>query len=70
MHQGLELCLTSSGQKVSVPKQRNLQGLLYWYHDHKKRGVIPAAADFDTITMRLAVNKLDAKKAGKELDLT
>ena len=53
-----------------MPTQRKLQGLLYWYHDHKKRGVIPAAADFDTITMRLAVNKLDAKKAGKELDLT
>ena len=32
--------------------------------------MIPSAADFDAYAMRLAVNKFDAKKGGKELDLT
>ena len=32
--------------------------------------MIPAAANFDTTAMRLAVNKFEAEKAGKELDIT
>ena len=56
--------------KVGMLTHRKLQGFLYWYHDHKKRGMILAAANFDTIVMRLAVKKFDAEKMGKELDLT
>ena len=56
--------------KVGMPTQHKLKGFLYWYHDQKKRVVIPAAANFDKIVMRLAVNKFDAEKAIKELDLT
>ena len=50
--------------------QCKLQGFLYWYHDQKKRGMIPAEADFDSTAMRLAVNEFDAKKSGKDLDIT
>ena len=32
--------------------------------------MIPSSAVFDATAMRLAVNKFDAKKGGKELDLT
>ena len=32
--------------------------------------MIPAVADFDVAAMQLEVNEFDAKKAGKELDLT
>ena len=56
--------------KVGMPTQRKLQGFLYWYHDQKKRGVIPAAANFDATAMRLAVKKIDAEKSGKEIYLT
>ena len=56
--------------KIVIPIQRKLKGFLYWYHDQKKRGMIPAAADFDATAMRLAVNRFDAEKEGKELDLT
>ena len=55
--------------KVGMPTQRKLQGFLYWYPEHRKRGLIPAAADFDATPMRLAVNEFDAEKAGKGLDL-
>ena len=54
--------------KVGIPTKRKLQGFLYWYHDQKKRGLIPAAADFGATAMRLAVNEFDAEKAIKDLD--
>ena len=38
--------------------------------NRKRGGVIPAAADLDSSTMRLVVNEFDAKKEGKELDIT
>ena len=56
--------------KVGMPTQRKLQGFLCWYHDQKKRGVIPAAADFDATAMNLAVNEFDAEKSSREMDLT
>ena len=56
--------------KVGMPTQRKMQAFLYWYHEQLKRGIIPAAADFDATAMRLAVNKFNDEKYGKELDLT
>ena len=56
--------------KAGRTTHHKLQGLLYCYHDQRKRGLIPAADDFDATTMRLAVKKIDAEKAGKKLDLT
>ena len=53
--------------KVVIPPQRKLQGFFYCYHDQRKRGLIPAAADFDVTTLMLAVNKFDAEKTGKGL---
>ena len=55
---------------AGITTQSKLQDFLYYYHDQKKRGVIPVAADFDATAMRLVVNEFDAEKAGKELDLT
>ena len=45
--------------KVHIPKQHKLKGFLYWYHDQRKRGMIPAADDFDAIAMRLAANQFE-----------
>ena len=56
--------------KVGMPTQQKVQGFLYWYHDQKKRGMIPSAADFDATAMRLAVNEFYTGKADTELDLT
>ena len=56
--------------KVGIPTQSKLQGFLYWYHDNKKRGMIPVEANFDTTAMRLVVENFDTEKVGKELDLT
>ena len=55
--------------KFGMPTQRNLQSFLYWYNYQIKRGLIPAAANFDTTATRLAVNEFEAEKSGKELDL-
>ena len=55
--------------KVGMHTQRKLQGFLYWYHAQRKRGMIPAAADFNATTMRLVVNEFEAEISGKELDL-
>ena len=60
----------AAAKKVGIPTQRKIQGFLYWYHDQiKGGGVIPVADDFNATTMRLVVKKIDAEKAGKELDL-
>ena len=56
--------------KFGMPTKRKLQGFLYWYHDQRKRGMIPAAADFDATAMRLAVENFDAEKGGKKMDIT
>ena len=56
--------------EVGMPTQCKLQGFLYWYHYQGKRVMVLTPADFDATAMRLAVNKFEAKKAGKEMDLT
>ena len=48
--------------KVDMPTQRKLQGFLYWNHDQKNKGMIPAEANFNATAMSLAVNKFDAEK--------
>ena len=48
--------------KVGMPTQRKMQAFLYWYHEQLKRGIIPAAADFDATAMRLAEKEFDAGK--------
>ena len=55
--------------KVGMPTQRKLKGFLYWYHEQKKSGMIPAKADFNATAMRLTVYEFDTEKVGKELDL-
>ena len=56
--------------KVGIPTQHKLQGLLYWYQHQIKRGLIPAADNFDVTAMRLVVGGFDAEKAAKELEIT
>ena len=51
--------------KFVIPTQHKLQGLLYWYHDQRKRGLISAVADFDVATMRLTVGEFDAENRAR-----
>ena len=48
-----------------MPTQRKLQVFLYWYHDGRKRGMVPLVADFNANTMTLAVNEFDSEKRAK-----
>ena len=56
--------------KFGIPTQRKIQVVLYCYQYQRKRGLTPAATDFDVKAMRLAVKEFDAEKSVKELDLT
>ena len=57
--------LQAVATEVNMTIQCNLQVFLYWYHDHRKRVLIPAAADCDVAAIRLAVKTIYAEKRSR-----
>lgn len=60
----------SVANKIGLPAQKRLEGFLYWYHDHFKRGIIPDANDFNAQAVIDAVEAYTADKASKDMPST